>query len=226
MSLLVHTALAAAIFFSYKTVSAYIQEQQHPCACCSTTINLNQIQTSKPPVKVKQPVKKIETKIEKPRKDIEKKEAVRKKPEPKKVVPVQEPLQAETVVQKDSNETQSVYNKVEKDVDTLCETKVIVKEEPKKRYDDYLSLHVEEIVALLKENLYYPRRARKQGTEGVVTVKFTLSKEAEISNIEVVKSDYDILARAARETIENLEGKLPKPDEELTLTIPINYDLK
>lgn len=234
MSLLIHTVLAVAIFFSYKAISSYAEDKEHPCECCSTTINLNTIQTSKPkpPVVVKQPVKKNKTKMGKPvkngvKKHTVKKEVATKKPESKKVMPAEEPLQTPVAVKEDSNATQqTIHNKVEKDIDTHCETKIIAKEEPKEKHDDYLSLHLDEIVALLKENLYYPRRARKRAIEGVVIVKFTLSKDAKISNVKVVKSDYEILSRAARETIENLEDKLPKPDEELTLKVPINYDLK
>lgn len=240
---MIHTVLATAIFFSYKEISAYFNDAQHPCACCTTTIKLSSIKTSQDSksTEVKKVVKKIEKKVEKPLKHRKKqelkieekptlkslkKEPLQRKPEIKKVATVQDLPQPDKVVEKDSNETQTTQSKVKQDVDTHCESKVIVQEEDKNKEDDYLSLHVNEIVALLKENLYYPRRARKRGIEGIVTVKFTLSTDAKVSKIEVLKSDYDILSRAAIETIENLEGELPKPSKELTLTIPINYDLK
>ncbi|MEJ2413847.1 MAG: TonB family protein [Sulfurimonas sp.] len=183
MSLLIHAVLAAAIFISYKAIVAYTHDQQHLCACCTTT------------------------------QKVEQKEVVEQKV---------------TVKQEESNETKAVVqNTVQKeDADTHCETEVLVQKSPEELTDKYLSLHVSEIVALLKENFYYPRRAREQAIEGVVTVKFTLSTDAKVSNIEVVESKHEILSDAAIETIHSLEGKLPKPDEELTLTIPINYNLR
>lgn len=234
---MIHLVLAASIFFLYKTFSASAQEE-HLCACCSTTINLSTIQTSKiqnTPVKEKQekpivekaeqqPIKKITQKVQKKEPPVHEKIVIKEEVEPL-VSEVKE--EAEKVVQLDQNLTQSVQNRQQKkDLDTNCKTEVIATKEIEKQEDNYLSLHVSEIVSLLKDNLYYPRRARQQGIEGVVTVKFTLSKEAKISNIEVVESKHGILSHAAVETIENLEGKLPKPDEELTLTIPINYDLQ
>ncbi len=237
LSLLIHFVLAVSIFFLYKTLSAST-EKQHLCTCCSTTINLNTIQT------VKTETAPVKEKIEKP--IIKKTEKQLLNQTAEKVqnkelfteneVVIQQEVQTkeiksinniQEVVQVDQNLTQSVENtKVKKDVDTHCKTEVVVSQEPQKQEDSYLSLHVGEIVSLLKDNLYYPRRARRQGIEGVVRVQFTLSKEAEISNIEIVESKHEILSHAAIETIENLEEKLPKPDEELILTIPINYDLQ
>ncbi|MDH4945379.1 energy transducer TonB [Sulfurimonas sp. C5] len=242
LSLLVHFVLAVSIFYLYKILSASTQET-HLCACCSTTINLNTIQTSKV-VKTSENKNKEQTKVEKTEKqsikeiaqEVPKQEAVVKKEivvKEEVSKQVQQPdIQAvqentEQLVEVDQNLTQSVQNTTQKkDVDTHCKTEVIATKEPQHKENNYLSLHVSEIVSLLKENLYYPRRARMQGIEGIVTVKFTLSTEAKISNIEVVESKHNILSRAAVETIENLEEKLPKPDEELTLTIPINYDLQ
>jgi protein TonB len=80
-------------------------------------------------------------------------------------------------------------------------------------------------VQLLQENLYYPRRARKRGIIGEVLVKFKLSMDAKVYSIEVLSSKSDILSRAAIKTIEDLSGKFPKPNKELTLNVPINYTL-
>jgi periplasmic protein TonB len=229
LSLLIHAVLAAAIFISYKAIVAYTHDQQHLCACCTTTINLSTIKIEKPPIK---PQKEIPKQIEQVKKTVQKekkvpivepKVVIQQKVEQKEVVE-----QKVTVKQEESNETKAVVqNTVQKeDADTHCETEVLVQKSPEELTDKYLSLHVSEIVALLKENFYYPRRAREQAIEGVVTVKFTLSTDAKVSNIEVVESKHEILSDAAIETIHSLEGKLPKPDEELTLTIPINYNLR
>ena len=90
----------------------------------------------------------------------------------------------------------------------------------------YVQLHIHEITTLIKENLYYPRRARRRGIEGEVNVRFTLQKDASVTNIEILSSQSEILSRSAKKTLENLSKKLPKPDEVLTLTVPIKYSLE
>ena len=102
--------------------------------------------------------------------------------------------------------------------DTMTKQKRIEKE--------YMQEHIAKIVQLLQENLYYPRRARKRGIVGEVVIRFTLATNATVHSIKVILSNSDILSRAAIKTIENLSGEFPKPPEELTLHIPINYELK
>jgi periplasmic protein TonB len=227
LSLLIHAVLAAAIFISYKAIVAYSHDQEHLCACCTTTINLNTVKIEKPVVKPQKEIPKQEEQVKKTIQKQKVKEVPLIKPEQK--VQQKEIIEQKVVLQQEeNNETKAiVQNKVQKeDADTHCETEVVVQKSPEELTDKYLSLHVSEIVALLKKNFYYPRRARQQGTEGIVKIKFTLSTQAKVSNIEVVESKYEILSDAAVETIQSLEGKLPKPDEELTLTIPINYSLR
>ena len=100
------------------------------------------------------------------------------------------------------------------------------KEKTLSSQEKYIQENLAEIVALLKENLHYPRRARKRGKEGVVKIKFKLSKNAEISNIEIIESKSEILSRGAIKTLENLSFKLPPPKEELILNVPISYKLR
>jgi len=86
--------------------------------------------------------------------------------------------------------------------------------------------HIKKIVELLSDNLYYPRSASKRGVVGEVVVKFTLLKNSTVNSIIIVSSKSDILSRAAIQTIEELSGKFPKPIENLTLHVPINYNLR
>jgi protein TonB len=90
----------------------------------------------------------------------------------------------------------------------------------------YLQEHIRQIALLLRENLYYPRIARKRGITGDVTVSFELLKNGEVRNVEVVTGDRSILNRAAIKTIERLSGEFPRPDEPLMLQVPINYRLQ
>jgi len=91
--------------------------------------------------------------------------------------------------------------------------------------DAYIEAHLAEIMALLRDNLYYPRMARKRHIEGKVTVRFELLINGGIENITVVEAERDILARSAVTTIERLEGKFPLPSERLVLKVPIVYNL-
>lgn len=91
---------------------------------------------------------------------------------------------------------------------------------------EYVNEHLKQLVRLLQENLYYPRSARRRGIEGSVTVRFVLKKDATVHSIEVLLSSSETLSRAAVKTIENLSGKFPKPQKELSLSVPIKYDLK
>ena len=90
----------------------------------------------------------------------------------------------------------------------------------------YINNHIQEISQLLSENLYYPRRARKRGIVGEVIVKFTLSKNAIVSDIHIKKSQSELLSRAAKKTIQNLSGKFPRPEEVIVLQVPIVFRLK
>jgi len=96
----------------------------------------------------------------------------------------------------------------------------------KTNQEKYIDNHLQKISQLLSENLYYPRRARKRGVTGKVIVKFNLSNKAIVNNIEVVKSQSELLSRAAIKTIQNLSGKFPKPDENIVLQVPIVFSLK
>jgi protein TonB len=90
---------------------------------------------------------------------------------------------------------------------------------------EYLDEHIQKIQILLNENLYYPRSARKRGVTGTIIVKFTLSTLGVIHSIKIIESKSEILSRAAIQTIEDLSGEFPKPNEELILHVPINYKL-
>lgn len=86
--------------------------------------------------------------------------------------------------------------------------------------------HLMLIAKLLKENLYYPRIARKRGITGEVVVAFELLSNGEAAGIKVSSGERMILNRAAITTIERLSGEFPKPDAPITLHVPIRYQLQ
>lgn len=104
-----------------------------------------------------------------------------------------------------------------------CDDVVITKSEPQ---EEYVELNMQKIAQLLEENLYYPMSARKRNITGSVKVSFTLGTDAKVENIRVIESQSEILSRAAVKTIQDLSAKFPKPTKELTLSVPINYNLK
>lgn len=90
----------------------------------------------------------------------------------------------------------------------------------------YFSEHLSQIARMLQEYLYYPRMARKRHIEGEVLAVFTLEKDGTIHDIAVKKHARKILDRAAVQTIASLSGRMPHPEQALTLEVPIRFVLK
>ncbi|MDO8453122.1 MAG: energy transducer TonB [Sulfurimonas sp.] len=157
---------------------------------------------------------------------IEKKVTPKAKEAPKRVetiktVPVVQEMPKETVEEKT----------VAKEVDTAEQTPTPSLEKSKEQItnrleQDYLEEHLQKIVKLLQENLYYPRSARERGVEGEVVVKFMITEKGDVQGVEVLSSKSEMLSNAAIKTIENLSGSFPKPKENLHLQLPISYSLK
>lgn len=61
--------------------------------------------------------------------------------------------------------------------------------------------------------------------EGVVLVEFKILKDSTIEFVNIKESTHKILSRAAKKTIVELSGLLPKPKENMIITIPIRYKL-
>jgi protein TonB len=107
------------------------------------------------------------------------------------------------------------------------EQKVETKQEIDTKIEqNYIDENIAKIRELIKNNLYYPRRARKRHIVGNVVVKFTLSKDARVSSIVIIHSQHEILSRSAIKTIKDLSSTFPKPKKELIIQLPINYSLK
>jgi protein TonB len=170
------------------------------------------------PVTVKQPVK--------PSKTVEIEEA----PEPESVQTVTATVP--DVIEKDPvkdvmpcppvhNMAETIQKSVTSSVLTAVQN--VPKITPEQRYFEQ---HVAEISRLLQANLYYPRMARKRGITGEVIVAFELLQSGEARGIVVRSGDRTILNKAAIETIERLSGEFPKPEQPLTLNVPIRYQLQ
>jgi len=255
VSIVVHSLLLATVFYVYTTASTYIGKAKEKRVCiklgtiqqvATTTGKLKKQEVKKSvekkpkPVKKnppkspkKKPIKKKVPKQEKP-KEIKKVKKVPKKELPKKVIPpkpLPEPTVVEEVIPKIEedlgNEEVCAKTVKENEVNEACanESQAEKTTQVESAEDEYVNLHLQEIARLLQENLYYPRRARKRGIEGKVTVRFTLKENAEVIDIVIISSNEEILSRGAIKTLENLSGEFPKPDERLVLTVPISYQL-
>jgi protein TonB len=241
LSLLIHSMLLAVIFYAYSEVSSYIGHKKEKKVC----IKLGCIESVAAQAKErpKKELKKVQKRVKKtpPPKKVQKKERPKKKSVPKKVIPVKK---IEKLPEPKSQKSTKVEEKeaLKEDVtikQNECPAQQIKPQEVAKVEDAqekntqkesssqrYMNRHLAEIAQLLQENLYYPRRARKRGIEGRVLVKFVLQTDAKVQEIEILSSEDEILSRGAIRTLEDLSGAFPKPDEKMTLTVPISYSLQ
>jgi len=231
VSLLFHTVLVVLLFLSYKYIYPKFTTQQETRVCiklnCLSSQKSENISTKKVE---KQELKPVE-KVKKVKKIIEKKKIkpeIKKKVKILKEIPVQK-MSEEKEILKEKSKAEIVVKpsiaQAEKEV-TQNSVEISLQQESEKTDEElYVEENLNLIVQLLQENLYYPRRARKRGVEGDVLVRFNLSTEAQLSNVEVISSVSDILSRGALQTIENIASELPKPKTNLTLSVPISYRL-
>ncbi|MCX8021849.1 MAG: energy transducer TonB [Syntrophorhabdaceae bacterium] len=79
--------------------------------------------------------------------------------------------------------------------------------------------------AVLK-GLVYPERAREMGIEGTVILSFTLTREAKIKDIKVLKSSGSaLLDRAAKEAL--IKANLTNtPIHDIAIQLPVSFRLK
>ena len=227
-SLLFHTILFALIFYTYKNIPLLNKQEDEKKIC----VKLSCFVEKKIPKKVAHVVipKKPKPVIQK-QKPIIKKKIKKKIPKKTKIVkekiiiptPIKEVIVPKKEIPKIVTQKKQIIENIVEDKTPHVDNKKVKKQILKQ---EYINNHIQEIVKLLGNNLYYPRSARKRGITGEVTVKFKLSTDAKVTFIEVIKSQNEILSRSAIKTIKDLSGKFPKPSESLTLEVPITYSLK
>ncbi len=81
----------------------------------------------------------------------------------------------------------------------------------------------------IKENLYYPRAAKRMHIQGIVQVAFRVSSNGEIRSVRVLGAPNRWLSEGAKRTLESISLP-PIPAKmgvgHLELTIPIEFKLK
>ena len=234
-SIFIHIGLFLLLYLSYKEVTTGIKVEKKEQLLC---VKLNTLCRPKSTVTPPSPLKTIQKKKE--NKPIQQKKKFVQKRVKKKAEPIKKILKAtkQPVEEKVVKEKESIIKKIVKEpakklqkstkpeIVKNTQVKPVQTSKPKVAPEkEYIDENIEKIIALLQENLYYPRRARKRGIEGEVIVRFRLSTDAKVSNIAVLSSNSEILSRGALQTIENIDKKLPKPKQDITFNIPISYKL-
>lgn len=212
-----HLILFLVLFFSFKSIAHEAQkEEKMVCVKLCSVAYEEKSEKSVPHAELKITPQKIEKKvIQKPKETVKKIEITQKVPTHQKFPQELPPETTSTVAI--AQVTEQVH------LPTPDEQK---RKNMKKLEEDYLEEHLQKIVKLLQENLYYPRSARERGVIGEVIIKFMLKDNGEVQSVEIISSKSETLSNAAIKTIENLSGSFPKPTENLLLQLPINYSLK
>jgi len=236
LSLVFHTLIAVLVILTYKNVVSTKEEILEEKVC----IELCNVVAQKPIIhpKSKPAVEpKIEPKpiIKKPKpkptiKKVIKKEIIKEVPV---VMPEIKPIVEQEIVKEKVEEKEIVEETFDQTSKQIIEEKSEARQEKQlieskelRQEREYMQEHLAKIVQLLRDNLYYPRRARQMQEEGEVIVKFVISKDGSVHSIEVISSKSKILSRSAIKTIEDLSGRFPKPKKDLTLHVPIGYTLR
>jgi len=234
ISLVIHSILLVLVIITYKT---YYSTKKEVCETriCVELRALDAKEEVKKTIPKPKKIKKKPKKRNKEKKKIKKKDKEQKHIRKVLTVPVVQQIPEPKIVEQEAVvETTSEVKEIKKVEPVLLKPKEKSPQEIENERrikqehitKEYVNLNTQKISELLRENLYYPRSARKRGITGKIVVKFRLKTDAVIDNIIVVKSKSDILSRAAIKTIQNLSGEFPKPQEDITLHVPIGYTLR
>jgi protein TonB len=229
LSVVIHTLILLSLASVYKYVfpSSKPVAKEHKICVNLTSIKQKAVARQEPKVQQQKPHPK--KRIKKP--VAQKKVPLKKKSNKEKPKVIKKPVEAVASVEEEPQVAKKAettehkpQNKLEDKVINKLVTKEIVQNKVSEE-EQYLQDNLAIIAQLIKENLYYPRIARKRGIQGSVTVRFMLLEDATVTQITTISSSSGILTRAAIKTIAELSGKFPKPQTKLMLSVPIIYSL-
>lgn len=235
IALSIYALVGIFIFYTFKNENLIFKEMEKP-----KTISLNQVELK--PRKIieekkvveKEEIKEeiIEEKVEIPPKKVIKeikkeKPIINKKPiqkEQKKEVVKKTPKKIKKEpVKKAEPKNELKEEAIEKVVETTTpqiEAPIQKKDEKK----EYLEKNLILIRKLITDNIVYPRRAKKLNIQGIVTVKFKITKEGKVEDI-IVLDGHNFLQKAAIEAIEEASKSFPKSQNSIEIRIPIEFKL-
>ncbi|MRI82869.1 MAG: hypothetical protein C6I00_00425 [Nitratiruptor sp.] len=82
------------------------------------------------------------------------------------------------------------------------------------------------IRAAIMRHRFYPRLARRSRKEGEVLVAFTLTPTGHLQDLRILRSSgHKLLDRAALQAIQRASKEFPRPQEPVSITVPIEYRL-
>ncbi len=242
VSLLTHLGILALVFVVYKTYKHTInaKEASKEKFIC---IKAQQIVSSTKEIKQKKTFKKEEVKAKKAHSTKQKKEI---KKTPKKIIKKTPRKKLQKKVENKQVESHTESIKQEEKLQKTQASKITKTKPPQKQFrpkaplpspittpvvkknytKEYLDKNIAKIRALIQENIYYPRKARKRHIEGTVILRFQITIEGIIKDITVISSDHDVLTNAAKQVLILIEDQVPKPKENITITLPISYKLR
>lgn len=231
ISIVVHTVLIVLILFTWDKYSSAkevecstMENCDRVCIALCNVAPLKKTQKRETEQKVeKKPVEKPEIKKVKVEKTEPSKKTVLIKKTDIKKVKIAEKIIKEPKIEKPSPKEEITQEQITQKSQAMIDKERKLKQES--LVQEYLQVNTQEIAMLLQDNLYYPRSARKRNITGQITVKFTLGLDGRVSEVVVLKSNSEILSRAAIKTIQDLSGKFPKPRSSITLRVPIGYQL-
>jgi len=225
------------ILFVHVTALAYLKTEDKKVVTLEqpsiTRISVKKVTLKKKEIKKAEPIKKVKKivppkKVEKKVKKIVKKakRKVPKKKEIKKIVKKIEKKEkkVEKVVKK---MTPKVMPSVVKKIIPKITKKTIVSSVTK---DVIKNEYLLRLRKKIENNKTYPKRAKRLKQQGRVLISFRISKDGEISNINLKgKSSYQRLNTAAMKLIEEIAKFEPIPKElgknTWAIEVPINYSL-
>lgn len=158
-----------------------------------------------PKVKTKK-IKPIEKKI------IEKaeKKTVKRQPSQKKPIP---------------QASQVIKNQIKKNKSTLTQKKTSLEEINNKKI--YRQKYYARIKNLINKNKYYPKRAIQRGIEGIVEIRFTISKSGELISFEILQGKR-IFKKSIQTAVEKSFPLKPPADvlsRNTQLSLKVAYNL-
>ncbi|WP_459775838.1 energy transducer TonB [Aquifex pyrophilus] len=122
--------------------------------------------------------------------------------------------------------TQEVKEVKNKDADLSEKVAYAKKEIRINEEKEFLEENLSLIRNLVLENLTYPYIARRMGWEGTVVISFFLSEKG-CDEVKVERSSgFEVLDNEAKNTVEKLCGKFPKPKTRVLVKLPVKFILK
>ncbi len=183
-------------------------------------------------VKEKKQIKRVETTKQIPLKKIEIAQVKPLLAPKEEVIKTEQEEPVETEENKENIEAEALVTKERESVLAQEQSKEVASASTQKNTavklacdKQYIEDNIALINALIKQNLYYPRIAKKRGMQGKTMVSFTLDTDGKILEIKALGSIASILSKAAIKTIQKASASFPHPKQVLALQIPIVYKL-